>query len=118
MPDGTIALPRRDLAREAYGPLAGNRWVQLAGGVIAMIVLSNYQYAFTLFAPGIKQQFPGVPYPKIAAIFSLFILFQTWPVPVAGYFIDKFGIRKLMILGSIGILAGWLLGGDNRQVCL
>jgi len=111
MPDGTIALTRRDPAKEAYGPLAGNRWIQLAGGVIAMIVLSNYQYAFTLFAPGIKQQFPGVPYPKIAAIFSIFILFQTWPVPVAGYFIDKFGIRKLMILGSMGILAGWLLGG-------
>ena len=111
MPDGTITLTRRDLAKEAYGPLAGNRWVQLAGGVIAMIVLSNYQYAFTLFAPGIKQQFPGVPYPKIAAIFSMFILFQTWPVPVAGYFIDKFGIRKLMILGSMGILGGWLLGG-------
>ena len=111
MRDGTIPLAQRDLAKEAYGPLAGNRWVQLAGGVIAMILLSNYQYAFTLFAPGIKQQFPGVPYPKIAAIFSMFILFQTWPVPVAGYFIDKFGIRKLMMLGSLGILAGWLLGG-------
>jgi OFA family oxalate/formate antiporter-like MFS transporter len=76
-----------------------------------MIVISNYQYAFTLFTPGMRQQFVGVPYAKIAAIFSMFILFETWPVPVAGYLVDKYGIRKLMILGSIGILVGWLLGG-------
>jgi OFA family oxalate/formate antiporter-like MFS transporter len=76
-----------------------------------MIVISNYQYSFTLFTPGMKQQFAGVPYAKIAAIFSLFILFETWPMPVSGYFVDKFGIRKLMMIGSIGILLGWLLGG-------
>jgi OFA family oxalate/formate antiporter-like MFS transporter len=94
-----------------YGAVAGNRWVQLIAGVVAMIVISNYQYAFTLFTPGMKQQFTGVPYAKIALVFSLFILFETWPMPVAGYFVDKFGIRKLMILGSLCILAGWLLSG-------
>ena len=52
-----------------------------------------------------------MPYAQIALIFSMFILFETWPVPVAGYFVDRFGIRKLMILGSIGILVGWFLGG-------
>ena len=100
-----------DIAKQLYGSFAGNRWVQLIAGVIAMVVISNYQYSFTLFTPGMKEQFTGVPYAKIAAIFSMFILFETWPVPVAGYFVDRFGIRKLMILGSIGILAGWLLGG-------
>ena len=100
-----------DIAKQLYGSFAGNRWVQLIAGVIAMVVISNYQYSFTLFTPGMKEQFTGVPYAKIAAIFSMFILFETWPVPVAGYFVDRFGIRKLMILGSIGVLAGWLLGG-------
>ncbi|HXX35897.1 MAG TPA: oxalate/formate MFS antiporter [Thermodesulfobacteriota bacterium] len=100
-----------DIAKQLYGSFAGNRWVQLIAGVIAMVVISNYQYSFTLFTPGMKEQFTGVPYAKIAAIFSMFILFETWPVPVAGYFVDRFGIRKLMILGSIGILAGWLFGG-------
>jgi len=100
-----------DTAKELYGPIAGNRWIQLIAGVIAMIVISNYQYSFTLFTPGMKQQFAGVPYAQIAAIFSLFILFETWPMPVSGYFVDKFGIRRLMIIGSVGILLGWLLGG-------
>ena len=116
MPDASIpqagaAAAPKDIAKELYGPIAGNRWVQLIAGVIAMIVISNYQYAFTLFTPGMRQQFVGVPYAKIAGIFSIFILFETWPVPVAGYFIDRFGIRKLTMLGAIGVLVGWLLGG-------
>ncbi|HTZ97774.1 MAG TPA: oxalate/formate MFS antiporter [Terriglobales bacterium] len=89
----------------------GNRWVQLICGIIAMILISNYQYAFTLFTPGMKQTFASVPYAKIAAVFSAFILFETWPMPVAGYFVDKFGIRKLMTLGAIFIGVGWILGG-------
>jgi MFS transporter, OFA family, oxalate/formate antiporter len=58
-----------------------------------------------------KLTFPGVPYAKIAAVFSAFILFETWPMPVSGYFVDKFGIRKLMTFGAICIALGWVLGG-------
>lgn len=101
----------RDSAKEMYGGVAGNRWIQLLCGILAMIVISNYQYAFTLFSPGMKLSFPGVPYAKIAAVFSAFILFETWPMPVAGYFVDKFGIRKLMTVGAIFIALGWVLGG-------
>jgi len=101
----------RDIAKEMFGSIAGNRWIQLIAGVVAMIVISNYQYAFTLFTPGMRQTFPGVKYSAIAAIFTAFILFETWPVPVAGIFVDKFGIRKLMTVGALAILVGWLLGG-------
>ncbi len=102
---------RADLALQTYGPLVGNRWVQLTAGVLAMIVISNFQYAFTLFTPGLKEQFPAVPYADIALIYTLFILFETWPLPVAGFFIDKFGIRNLMLIGSALIFLGWTLGG-------
>jgi len=94
-----------------YGPIIGNRWIQLIAGVVSMIVISNFQYAFTLFTPGLKAQFPNVPYADIAMIYTLFILFETWPVPLAGYLIDKFGIRKLMLVGASGIFLGWVLGG-------
>ena len=106
--DSTVQV---DLARQTLGPIAGNRWIQLAAGVMAMVVISNFQYAFTLFTPGLKQTFANVPYSDIALIYTLFILFETWPVPVAGYFIDKFGIRNLMLIGSVLILLGWTLGG-------
>ena len=106
-----MSMSQDDIARQALGPIAGNRWVQLAAGVIAMVVISNFQYAFTLFTPGLKAQFADVPYKDIALIYTLFILFETWPVPVAGYFIDKFGIRNLMLIGAVLITLGWVLGG-------
>jgi len=111
MSAATVTRQPGDLAKEMFGPIAGNRWVQLIAGVVAMILISNYQYAFTLFSPGMKQTFTGVPYAKIAAVFSAFILFETWPMPVAGYFVDRFGIRKLMSFGAICIALGWVLGG-------
>ena len=104
-------VAQMDLARQELGPIIGNRWIQLAAGVIAMVVISNFQYAFTLFTPGLKQQFAEVPYSEIALIYTLFILFETWPVPLAGYLIDKFGIRNLTLLGSVLIFLGWGLGG-------
>jgi OFA family oxalate/formate antiporter-like MFS transporter len=107
----STANPSQDLARQTLGPIAGNRWVQLAAGVIAMIVISNFQYGFTLFTDGLTAQFPDVPYSEIALIYTLFILFETWPVPVAGYFIDKFGIRNLMLIGAALISLGWILAG-------
>ena len=111
MANETEAAIDRDIAKEMYGNVAGNRWIQLVAGVISMIVISNYQYAFTLFTPGMRETFKGVPYSQIATIFTAFILFETWPVPVAGIFVDRFGIRKLMMLGSVAILMGWLLSG-------
>jgi OFA family oxalate/formate antiporter-like MFS transporter len=92
-------------------PADSRRWGMLIAGVAVMILLSNYQYCFTLFTPGMKQQVPGVPYSQIALIFSIFVLFETWPVPVVGGFIDRFGIRRLMLVGSVMIAAGWIGGG-------
>ena len=106
-----VTTGQQDSAREVYGSVAGNRWIQLLCGIIGMIVISNYQYAFTLFTPGMKQTFTAVPYAKIAAVFSAFILFETWPMPAAGYFVDRFGIRKLMTFGAMCIALGWVLGG-------
>lgn len=111
MANAPVVLEQKDLAKQAYGSIAGNRWVQLVFGVLAMMVISNYQYAFTLFTPGMRQTFTGVPYAKIAAIFSAFILFETWLSPISGYFVDRLGIRKLMTIGAVLIGLGWLLGG-------
>jgi MFS transporter, OFA family, oxalate/formate antiporter len=104
-------MARADRATQAYGPLLGNRWVQLFAGVLAMVIISNFQYGFALFAPELKRQFASVPYERIALIYTLFIVFETWPVPVAGHFIDRFGVRNLTLVGAALVLLGWGLGG-------
>lgn len=108
----SMTLPMEGTLRPAVAAGADRtRWGMLAGGVVVMILLSNYQYCFTLFTPGMKAQFAGVAYARIALIFSIFVLFETWPVPLAGALIDRFGIRQLMILGSILVALGWVAGG-------
>ena len=111
MSSQVLVAQQRDAAKEAFGAVAGNRWVQLISGIVAMILISNYQYAFPLFTAGMKQTFAGVAYAKIAAVFSAFIFFETWPMPVSGYFVDRLGIRKLMTFGAVCIALGWILGG-------
>ena len=91
-------------------PIGEKRWVQLIFGFVAMLMISNFQYAFALFQPEIQKQF-AVPLPLVAAIFSIYIFCGTWPVPVAGYLIDRFGARPLMMTGSLVVLLGWVLGG-------
>jgi OFA family oxalate/formate antiporter-like MFS transporter len=120
----TIALanqPAADQGAASPSPLDAvirasenkKRGIQLVAGIAVMVLLSNYQYSFTLFTPGMSEQFPGMPYSKIALIFSIFVLFETWPVPVAGVLIDTFGIRRLMIAGSILVSLGWIAAGTT-----
>ena len=62
-----VALPPKEmaalkgLAPDAAAPADRRRWGMLIAGVAVMILLSNYQYCFTLFTPGMKEQFTGVP---------------------------------------------------------
>jgi MFS transporter, OFA family, oxalate/formate antiporter len=110
LPIADVASPNENGTAVA-APADRGRWGMLIAGVAVMILLSNYQYCFTLFTPGMKQQFTGVPYSEIALIFSIFVLFETWPVPFFGGLIDRFGIRRLMLIGSVMIGLGWIGGG-------
>lgn len=96
--------------RGGRGPIRSERSLQLFAGFVAMVMVSNYQYAFTLFQPGIQEEF-SASLPLVAGIFSVFAFFGTWPMPFAGYLVDRIGARLLMTVGSLGILLGWLLGG-------
>jgi len=84
------------------------RGYQLFAGFIAMVVISNYQYAFTLFTDSLQEEFL-VAYSSVAVIYSLFLTFQTWPNPLSGYLIDKFGLRGLLSIGALLIGLGWVM---------
>ena len=78
-----------------------NRWLQLVYGVICMVMIANLQYGWTLFVGPIDAKYEwGRAAIQIA--FTIFVLTETWLVPIEGYLIDKFGPR-IMISGS-GVL--------------
>ena len=64
------------------------RWSQLVFGVIGMVMIANLQYGWTFFVPDIQKTF-GWDRASIQIAFTLFVLFETWLVPIEGWFVDN-----------------------------
>lgn len=86
------------------------RWMQLAVGVICMVMIANLQYGWTFFVTDIEKKF-GWDRASIQWAFTLFVLFETWLVPVEGWFVDQFGPRVVVIFGGLMCGIGWVING-------
>jgi OFA family oxalate/formate antiporter-like MFS transporter len=80
-----------------------NRWFQLCASLVAMIMIANLQYAWTLFVQPM-QAATGWRLSDIQFAFTLFILFQTWVQPLDGWLIDRLGPRGF--ISAAGVLCG------------
>jgi MFS transporter, OFA family, oxalate/formate antiporter len=104
----------------AVGGSAGglrNRWVQLGVGILAMIMIANLQYGWTLFVKPIDDKFHwGAAAIQVA--YSTFILLETWLVPFEGYLVDRFGPRLLVAIGGILAGASWLINATASELSL
>ena len=79
------------------------RWVQLVVGIVCMAMIANLQYGWTLFVSPIDAKFHWGR-ASIQVAFTIFVLLETWLVPVEGYLVDRFGPRLVVLAG--GILCG------------
>jgi len=86
----------------------GYRWMQLAVGVVCMVMIANLQYGWTFFVPDIQKTF-GWDRAAIQWAFTLFVLFETWLVPVEGWFVDKYGPRVVVLVGGVCCGIGWVM---------
>ncbi|HKF11828.1 MAG TPA: oxalate/formate MFS antiporter [Xanthobacteraceae bacterium] len=93
------------------------RWGQLIFGIICMVMIANLQYGWTLFVTPIDQKYHWGR-AAIQVAFTIFVLTETWLVPIEGYLIDKFGPR-VMICGS-GFLVGiaWMINAYADSLAL
>src|ERR1700753_1789366 len=87
------------------------RWTQLVIGIAAMVMIANYQYGWTFFVPDIQKKF-GWDRASIQWAFTLFVLFETWLVPVEGWFVDKYGPRLVGLGGGILCAIGWAINAE------
>ena len=83
-----------------------NRWFQLVASVIAMIMIANLQYAWTLFVGPMQKQ-TGWALSDIQAAFAMFILFQTWVQPLDGWLVDRLGPRWFITAAGVLCGVGW-----------
>ena len=84
------------------------RWMQLVLGVICMVMIANLQYGWTFFVPEIQKTF-GFDRAAIQWAFTLFVLFETWLVPIEGWFVDKYGPKVVILFGGILCGVGWVI---------
>ncbi|HKE87584.1 MAG TPA: oxalate/formate MFS antiporter [Vicinamibacterales bacterium] len=83
-----------------------NRWFQLCASLIAMIMIANLQYAWTLFVNPL-QKGTGWSLTEIQLAFTLFIFFQTWVQPIDGFLIDRLGPRWFITVAGLLCGLGW-----------
>src|SRR5437667_8614032 len=85
-----------------------NRWLQLSVVVECMVMIANLQYGWTYFINPMKES----NHWALAAIqvaFSLFVLTETWLIPIEGWFVDKFGPKIVVMVGGVVVAIGWTL---------
>jgi MFS transporter, OFA family, oxalate/formate antiporter len=102
MPTTVTSIGTRAGASEA------TRWGQLIFGIICMVMIANLQYGWTLFVNPIDQKHHWGR-AAIQVAFTIFVLTETWLVPLEGYLIDKFGPR--VMVGGSGVLVAiaWVM---------
>jgi MFS transporter, OFA family, oxalate/formate antiporter len=107
----TDAISSRATASEA------TRWGQLIFGIICMVMIANLQYGWTLFVNPIDQKYHWGR-AAIQVAFTIFVLTETWLVPLEGYLIDKFGPR-VMVCGSGFLVAiAWMMNAYADSLAL
>ncbi|WP_029004942.1 oxalate/formate MFS antiporter [Azorhizobium doebereinerae] len=91
----------------SQGPIGG-RWLQLVIGIVCMSMIANLQYGWTLFVEPINDKYHWGR-PAIQVAFTIFVLTETWLVPIEGWFVDKFGPRIVVFIGGILCAAAWAM---------
>src|SRR3954449_1912047 len=92
----------------AAARVSGFRWLQLVIGIACMVMIANLQYGWTLFVLPIDAKYQWGR-AAIQVAFSIFVLTETWLVPVEGWFVDRFGPKIVVLIGGILVGIAWVL---------
>jgi OFA family oxalate/formate antiporter-like MFS transporter len=103
--------------RSASAATAATRWWQLIFGIICMVMIANLQYGWTLFVNPIDQKYHWGR-AAIQVAFTVFVLTETWLVPVEGYLIDKFGPRVMVCGSGVLVAMAWVLNAYANSLAL
>ncbi|MEM3549896.1 MAG: OFA family MFS transporter [Candidatus Bathyarchaeia archaeon] len=84
----------------------GHRWLLLSAALVTMMVISIYQYSWSLFATGLNVELKW-EMTVIQLAFVLFTYAATFVQPFSGWFADKYNSRNTAMLGSLLTFLGF-----------
>jgi OFA family oxalate/formate antiporter-like MFS transporter len=73
-----------------------------------MAMIANMQYGWTLFVNPINEKYQWGR-TAIQVAFTIFVVTETWLVPIEGYLVDKYGPRPVVVVGGLLCAAAWAL---------
>jgi OFA family oxalate/formate antiporter-like MFS transporter len=80
-----------------------------------MACVANLQYGWTLFVNPIDAKYHWGR-SAIQVAFTIFVLIETWLIPVEGYMVDRFGPRWVVIVGSILVTLAWVINSSASSL--
>src|ERR1019366_3794035 len=95
----------------------GGRWWQLIVGIICMSMIANLQYGWTLFVNPIADRHDWTK-PAIQVAFTIFVLVETWLIPIEGWIVDKYGPRIVVLGASFLVAASWVLDANADSLAM
>src|SRR3984957_14219346 len=93
------------------------RWLQLAMGIVCMAMIANLQYGWTLFVDPIDAKYHWGR-AAIQLAFTLFVVTETWLVPVEAWFVDKYGPSIVVMFGGVMIGTAWIMNSYANSLAL
>jgi OFA family oxalate/formate antiporter-like MFS transporter len=96
---------------------SATRWGQLLFGIICMVMIANLQYGWTLFVNPIDQKYHWGR-AAIQVAFTIFVLTETWLVPLEGYLIDKFGPKIMVCCSGVLVAIAWVVNSMADSLIL
>jgi OFA family oxalate/formate antiporter-like MFS transporter len=113
------AANAKETVMETNRPVGESRlaspWVQLVFGVICMAMIANMQYGWTLFVNPIDEKHHWGR-AAIQVAFTIFVVTETWLVPIEGYLVDKYGPRPVVVVGGLLCALAWVLNSISASL--
>jgi OFA family oxalate/formate antiporter-like MFS transporter len=73
-----------------------------------MCMIANMQYGWTFFVNPMQERH-GWDRAAIQVAFTLFVVTETWLVPIEGWFVDKYGPRIVTLFGGLLCGIAWVI---------
>src|SRR5260370_19971244 len=99
----------------AAAPKPAFRWLQLVIGIACMVMIANLQYGWTLFVDPLDAKYHWGR-PAIQVAFTIFVLTETWLVPLEGWFVDRFGPKIGVLIGGILVGIAWAINSSAESM--
>ncbi|MFL5121080.1 MAG: oxalate/formate MFS antiporter [Microvirga sp.] len=86
-------------------------------GVICMCMIANLQYGWTFFVNPMQERH-GWDRAAIQVAFTIFVVTETWLVPIEGWFVDKYGPRIVTLFGGLLCGIAWVMNSYAQSLTM